>query len=104
MKNYKLCFQETHNACLPYLRTFLQRWLPDGQIVGNEYVAKNPTRNDQRKGSFKVNLNTGKWADFATGDAGSTIVSLAAYLSGQSHYEAAKSLLSAISEEESYYV
>lgn len=100
MKKYKLCFQETNDTCLPYLQTFLQRWLPDGQVVGREYVAKNPTRNDQKKGSFKINLNTGKWADFATGDKGSGIVALASYLSGKSHYESAKSLLSAISGEE----
>ena len=42
----------------------------------------NPTRPDRRAGSFKVNLRTGRWADFATGDKGGDAVSLAAYLSG----------------------
>ena len=30
-----------------------------------EYVALNPTRADKRAGSFKINLQTGRWADFA---------------------------------------
>jgi hypothetical protein len=35
---------------------------------------------DSRKGSFKVNLNTGRWSDFAAGAAGGDLVALAAYL------------------------
>ncbi len=46
-------------------------------------------RNDRRPGSFKVNVTTGKWGDFATGDRGADIVSLAAYLFTLSQAEAA---------------
>ena len=42
----------------------------------------NPTRADRRPGSFSVNTRTGRWADFATGDRGGDVVSLAAYLHG----------------------
>ncbi len=66
-------------SALPHL---LRRWLPDGKAVGAEYVALNPRRPDRKAGSFKVNLRTGKWADFATGDKGGDVVSLAAYLAG----------------------
>ena len=45
-------------------------------------MARNPTRPDRRPGSFKINLTTGRWADFATGDRGGDPVSLAAYLFG----------------------
>ncbi len=76
-------------ACLPVL---LARWLPDGRIQGAEYVARNPTRADRRLGSFKVNLRTGRWADFATGDRGGDPVSLAAYLAGIGQAEAAREL------------
>jgi hypothetical protein len=70
---------------LPYL---LERWLPDGRRRGNEWVARNPRRADRHAGSFKVNLLTGRWADFATGDAGGDVISLAAYLAGISQSEA----------------
>lgn len=79
--------------CLPYL---LERWLPDGRRIGNEWVARNPTRPDRRPGSFKVNLLTGRWADFATGDAGGDAVSLAAYLAKISQGEACRELAMAL--------
>ncbi len=31
---------------------------------------RSPLRHDQHAGSFKVNLTTGGWKDFATGDSG----------------------------------
>ena len=52
----------------------------------------NPTRNDRHPGSFKVNLRSGVWSDFATGDAGGDPISLFAYLNGLSQLEAARSL------------
>ena len=64
-------------AVLPAL---LRRWLPDGRIEGNEYVARNPRRSDRRLGSFKINLRTGRWADFAFDARGGDPISLAAYL------------------------
>lgn len=55
-------------------------WLPDGEKVGQEWKAINPTRADNNKGSFLVNLTTGKWIDNATGEKGGDVVSLYAYL------------------------
>lgn len=40
-------------------------------------------------GSFKVNLSTGRWGDFATGNEGGDLVALAAYLFDLSQKEAA---------------
>jgi hypothetical protein len=54
-----------------------------------EWVARNPRRPDRRLGSFKVNLATGKWGDFATGEGGGDLVSLAAYVTALSQREAA---------------
>lgn len=56
------------------------RWLPDGRREGAEWVARNPTRADLRPGSFKVNLRTGRWGDFSSGDKGGDLVALAAYV------------------------
>ncbi len=70
----------------------LARWLPDGRERNGEWVALNPTRNDRSPGSFKINIKTGKWADFATGDKGGDVISLAAYLSGSSQRKAARRL------------
>jgi hypothetical protein len=74
---------------LPHAAALCARWLPDGRRIGREWVARNPRRADRRPGSFKVNLVTGRWCDFATGDAGGDIVSLAAFLFGLSQVESA---------------
>jgi hypothetical protein len=79
-------------AALAVLPALLARWLPDGHRQGNEWVARNPRRDDRNPGSFKVNLSTGRWADFATGDVGGDVVSLAAYLAGIGQVEAARNL------------
>ncbi len=85
-------FAAVNRAALAALPTLLRRWLPDGRQVGREYVARNPRRADKRAGSFKVNTRTGRWADFATGDAGGDVISLCAYLAGIGQAEAARSL------------
>lgn len=70
----------------------LQHWLPDGKVEQHEYVATNPTRNDKKKGSFKINLRNGKWSDFASGDKGGDLISLYAYLKGCDNGEAYREL------------
>jgi hypothetical protein len=59
-----------------------QALLPKGRREGTEWVALNPTRPDTSIGSLKVSLTKGVWADFATGDSGGDLVSLAAYVAG----------------------
>jgi hypothetical protein len=81
-----------NEAALKVLPSLLKRWLPDGRLEGSEYIAINPTRDDRRPGSFKINVRTGKWADFATGDAGHGAICLAAYLFGISPSTAAAEL------------
>lgn len=64
---------------------------PDGKVIGTEYVAINPRRNDKSLGSFKVNLASGRWADFAVGEGGGDMISLVEYLCDfSSYYSAAK--------------
>lgn len=88
----RLDFRRVNDAALAALPALLSRWLPDGRTVGAEYVALNPTRADARPGSFKVNVRTGRWCDFATGDKGGDPVSLAAYLHGLRQIDAAREL------------
>ena len=85
-------FTAINRAALSALPSLLARWLPDGKRHGQEWVALNPRRPDRRMGSFCVNLNSGKWADFSTGDKGGDPVSLAAYLGHISQIEAARNL------------
>jgi hypothetical protein len=60
--------------------TVVPQWVPNGKRQGREWSATNPNRADRSPGSFSVNLVTGKWADFASGDKGGDLVSLYAYL------------------------
>ena len=88
----RLNFAAINSAARIALPALLARWVPGGVVRGSEYIALNPTRADRRPGSFKVNIRTGKWADFATGDKGGDVVSLAAYLADTGQAEAARDL------------
>ena len=86
-------FVVVNDACLRNFWGLLASWLPDGKQVGREWVALNPTRADRKAGSFKINMDTGRWADFATGDKGGDPISLYAYLNKLSQRSAAAELL-----------
>jgi len=62
---------------------------PDGRRSGSEWVARNPRRPEGSLGSFKINLATGRWADFAREDKGGDLVSLAAYVAAAPQRDAA---------------
>src|SRR3954470_24291047 len=87
-----VAFDMVAAAALPHLPVLVRRWLPGGRREGNEWVALNPRRGDRRPGSFKVNLRTGRWADFATPDRGGDIISLAAHVFTLSQAEAAQKI------------
>ncbi|NOC47744.1 hypothetical protein GS605_20870, partial [Ruegeria sp. HKCCD7559] len=44
------------------------------------------------RGSFRINLDSGLWADFATDDKGGDAISLFAYLNGVQQGQAARAL------------
>lgn len=90
MSGGRIDFGKVKRAAAASSENIVRRWLPDGRREGPEWVARNPRRNDHRAGSFKVNLRTGAWGDFATGDKGGDLIALAAYLFGLSQLEAAK--------------
>ncbi|MEM7442898.1 MAG: toprim domain-containing protein [Pseudomonadota bacterium] len=88
----KLDVEKVSAAALRSAKTLVREWLPDGHRRGNEWIAKNPTRADRHEGSFSVNLEKGAWADFATGDRGSDLISLKAYVVKSSQSEAAREI------------
>ena len=93
-------FARINDAALGVLPRLLARWLADGKLVGEEWVARNPRRADRHAGSFRVNVRRGAWADFAVeGARGGDVVSLAAYLAGISQVEAARELAGALGIE-----
>ena len=93
MKCTTIDFKKTASLALQCSRSLVPSLLREGVQRGNEWVAVNPTRKDQSLGSFKINLDTGRWGDFASGDKGGDLISLIAYLDGTSQLDAAKKLL-----------
>lgn len=86
----RIDFRRISGAAAARAEEIVRRWLPDGRREGPEWVTRNPRRNDRRAGSFKVNLRSGAWGDFATGDKGGDLISLAAFLFNLSQKEAAE--------------
>ena len=75
--------EQVNRAALARIDSLVSDWLPGGKTQGAEYVARNPTRADSSPGSFKVNLRTCAWKDFATTDkGGNDPISLYRYLYG----------------------
>jgi hypothetical protein len=76
----RIDFDRINAEALVRLEAVCRRLLPGGRRVGQEYVALNPRRCDHRLGSFKINLGTGVWCDFSSGDKGGDPVSLVAFI------------------------
>lgn len=85
-------FKSVNAAASGQIRQLAERWLTKTQMSGHNLLALNPTRADANLGSFSINIRTGVWADFATGDAGGDIISFYAYLHGTTQIEAAREL------------
>ena len=88
----RIDFQRINRTAMADLPSVLRSWLPDGQVAGEEFTAKNPRRADRRPGSFRINCHSGRWADFACGAKGGDVVSFIAYVTNSSQVEAARRL------------
>ncbi len=78
---------------LPHIETVCVRWLPDGKKTGHEWEIGD--RHGTPGKSLKIHLSgskAGLWSDFSTGDKGSDLVSLVAFIDGVSQGEAARRL------------
>lgn len=62
------------NYLRPRHRELLPTILPGGRLVGGEYTCG--SLSGGQGDSFKFNIETGKWCDFATGEKGGDIISL----------------------------
>lgn len=88
----RIAFARIAGEALRHADALARRWLPDGRREGHEWVALNPRRGDHRRGSFKVNLGSGRWGDFASSAAGGDLIALAAYLFDLTQAEAARKI------------
>jgi hypothetical protein len=84
-----LDFRKINTAAMAASYAILHRLLPDGRVRAGEFVARNPRRADARPGSFQINLRSGLWSDFATGDKGGDLISYVAYVENIKQTEAA---------------
>jgi hypothetical protein len=84
-----IAFRRIADAARANCAAIVTQWLPQGKRYGNELCARNPRREDRRIGSFRINLRTGAWADFAIDERGGDLIALAAYLFNLSQAEAA---------------
>lgn len=90
--NGHLEFAAINRAALPLLPAILTRLVPGGKTIAGEYIVRNPTRADRHAGSFRINIRSGRWADFSTGDRGGDVIALLAYLENLSQVDAARAL------------
>lgn len=73
--------------------SILQRLFPMGRLEGHEYRVGDLNGNKPgKKGSLSININTGMWADFATGQSGGDLISLLAARDGMSQKDAAEEI------------
>jgi putative DNA primase/helicase len=93
-----IAFSLIAQAALPHLETLCRRWLPGGRRFGDEWTCG--SLRGEAGASCKVNLRTGRWADFATGERGGDAISLCAAVHRLSQREAAKRLASMLGLED----
>lgn len=96
-------YKEIKEKALAHSHLLLKTWLPNGVIKAHEYIALNPTRHDQHLGSFRINMRSGQWADFATSDRGGDLIALLAYLDHSTQSQAARKISSLLGLE-AYHV
>jgi hypothetical protein len=73
-------FNELAEALLSRIDTLVPAWLPGGVTRGHEYVCG--SLQGGSGASCSINLTTGQWADFATDEKGSDLISLYASMHG----------------------
>ena len=97
-------FDYLNDRLFANIEYWVQKWLSDGEKEGHYWVALNPNRQDNRLGSFKVNLKSGWWADYALSDvSGTDLISLYAYLfTDNNQYKALKILNAEIGLEKDF--
>lgn len=87
----RIDFEQLASTLLDRADRLVPGWLPGGAKRGHEWTCGNLA--GEKGTSCSVNLNTGAWADFATGEKGGDLISLYAAIHGLQMIDAAKSLV-----------
>lgn len=82
----QLDFDSLNNNLLRSVRDLLPDWLPGGKLQAQEYCVGNLF--GAPGDSLRINITTGKWCDFATGDKGGDLISLYAAINNVSQKDA----------------
>ncbi len=80
-------FEELASALLSRAEQLLAAWLPGGRRKLHEWVCGSLAGEEGT--SLSINIKTGKWSDFATGEGGRDLVSLYAAIHGLTQGQAA---------------
>lgn len=71
-------------------RSLLPMWFPAGRLRGSEFCVGDLAGAEGE--SLKINVDSGKWADFSAGQQGGDLISLYAAMHGMGQAEAVKAL------------
>lgn len=74
----KIDFKLVAENLLNNSRYLVPHWLPGGKLIGSEWVCGDKYGGSGK--SMKVNLDTGRWCDFATSDKGGDLLALYKYI------------------------
>lgn len=90
IRGARINFEFINRAAISRLRGLVEEIT--GQMVkieGRQMLIRNPRRDDAKPGSFSINVTSGLWKDFATGEGGQDPVSLIAFLQGHDEQKTA---------------
>lgn len=85
-----LDFDAVNRAALANMPAVLHRLLPAGKQRGHEWCVGN--LQGEAGSSLKINMNSGLWCDFATGERGGDLISLTAAVCHLTQVEACQEL------------
>jgi putative DNA primase/helicase len=91
MNNINNEFQRLNEQLKPRYMDILLDLLPGGRLIGKEYTCADI--NGGHGDSFKFNVESGLWSDFATDHQGIDIISLKATIDNTTQIEAARDLV-----------
>lgn len=91
-------FEQIKRASLSQAENLLASWFPHGQKIGREFKIGNLLGDAGE--SLSVNLDTGRWSDFATGDKGGDLLDLRAAAQRKDLGEVARDLASSLGIQE----
>jgi KaiC/GvpD/RAD55 family RecA-like ATPase len=83
-------FAQIRSASLAQAEPLLREWFPHGRVTGREFKVGN-LRGDPGE-SLSVNLATGLWSDFATGERGRDLIDLRAAMTSSDRGSVAREL------------